>query len=165
MNKNKYQRILNVFQILICRLISFIEQWDIDPYERRFFEFATRYGCYRERTPPMLTQTLPPAHTDTPPSSVGHSPRLTQIREINKTKPNITKTNITKPTELSESAEDGGGKERNSFLNLKENWFKALKNEKGFEEEDISLSRLELKKSYIIFNKIYKKTLYKMRKK
>ena len=134
-------------------------------YERRFFEFATRYGCYRERTPPMLTQTLPPAHTDTPPSSVGHSPRLTQIREINKTKPNITKTNITKPTELSESAEDGGGKERNSFLNLKENWFKALKNEKGFEEEDISLSRLELKKSYIIFNKIYKKTLYKMRKK
>ncbi len=53
----------------------------------------------------QLCRTPPDAQTDTHPSSVRHSPQLTQIREINKTIPNITKTNITISTELREVVE------------------------------------------------------------
>jgi hypothetical protein len=81
------------------------------------------------------TPCTPNTHSlhDIPPPPARHT------GEINKTKPNITKTNITTPTELSEHAVDGGEIERNSFLKLKEKWFEILKNDKGFEEENISL--------------------------
>ena len=85
------------------------------PHERG--DVATQYLPYRETTSPI-------------------SPR---DREINKTISNITKPNITISTEL--SAEQGveEEKERFSFVELKRGCFEILKNEKGFDEDDVLL--------------------------
>ena len=87
----------------------------------------------------QLSETPPVVAIDTPPSSVGHPPQFTQIREINKTKPNITKTNITKSTELTVGEAVEMEKERFSFCELKRECFEILKNERGLEEENILL--------------------------
>ena len=85
------------------------------PHERG--DVATQYLPYRETTSPI-------------------SPR---DREINKTKPNITKTNITISTELSAEQAAEAEKERFSFVELKRECFEILKNERGFDEDDVLL--------------------------
>ena len=80
----------------------------------------------------MVAKQYPPCREITPPIP----PR---DREINKTKPNITKTNITISTELSVDEAEEMEKERFSFLELKRECFEILKNEKGLEEENILL--------------------------
>lgn len=72
----------------------------------------------------------PPYHKTTPPISP-------HDREINKTKPNITKNNITISTIT--TAEAVGENERKSFLDLKGFWFENLKKEKGMDQEEILL--------------------------
>ena len=93
---------------------------------------ANLYTIQFSGTPPVVAK-------DTPPSSVGHPPQLTQIREINKTKPNITKTNITISTELSVDEAVEMEKLRFSFFELKRDCFEILKNERGIEEEYVLL--------------------------
>ena len=73
----------------------------------------------------------PPYHKTTPPISP-------HDREINKTKPNITKTNITIPT-LTTAAATVDEEKRFSFLELKRNCLEILKNERGFDEENLLL--------------------------
>ena len=85
------------------------------------------------------SENIPPAITEHYPSYDIASPLLSQSGEINKTKPNITKTNITKPTELSMACAEEELKERNSFLKLKEDCFEKLKNEYSLEEDYILL--------------------------
>ena len=87
----------------------------------------------------QFCRTPPTVQSDTRPSSDRHSPQLTQTREINKTKPNITKTNITISTELSVDEAMDLEKERFSFLELKRECFEILKNERGLEEEYVLL--------------------------
>ena len=62
---------------------------------------------------------------------------FTESREINKTKPNRTKNNITISTLTTAEAVDE--KERKSFLELKGFWFENLKKEKGIDQEEILL--------------------------
>ena len=78
---------------------------------------ATQYPPCREITPP-----IPP-----------------RDREINKTKPNITKTNITISTELSVDEAVEMEKFRFSFFEFKRDCFEILKNERGLEEEYVLL--------------------------
>ncbi len=66
-----------------------------------------------------------------------HPPISPHDREINKTKPNITKNNITISTIT--TAEAVGENERKSFLDLKGFWFENLKQEKGMDQEEILL--------------------------
>ena len=87
----------------------------------------------------QFCRTPPTVQSDTHPSSERHSPQLTQTREINKTKPNITKTNITISTELSVDEAVEMEKLRFSFFELKRDCFEILKNERGIEEEYVLL--------------------------
>ena len=122
----------------VKRTVKSLEEKNLININKQFSQ--SKNGLYRQTAnlyTIWLCETPPAAPTDTPPGSVGYPPQLTQIREINKTKPNRTKSNITKTTELKEAAE--GEEKRNNFLELKENWFEILKNENGFEDEKISL--------------------------
>ena len=88
------------------------------------------------------------------------APPVREIGEINKTKSNITKTNITKPTELTLADAEAVLKERNSFLKLKEDCFEKLKNEYSLEGDyilllDRSLENLWYKKSMAYEGKEY----------
>ena len=87
-------------------------------------------------TPPV-TEKDTPYLTEHHPLSDIHPPLFTQTREINKTKPNITKSNITKPTELRSSV--GEDKEKIYFLKLKDDCLKMLEVEFGV---DASLCEL-----------------------
>ncbi len=90
-------------------------------------------------TPVKLCETPTLAHADTPPSSVGHPPQFTQTREINKTKPIITKSNITIPTEQESISASEVEKERISFLELKRECFEELKRDYSLEEDYLLL--------------------------
>lgn len=83
-------------------------------------------------TPPVVAK-------DTPPSSVGYPPQLTEIREINETKPNITKSNISISTELTAEGTAAEEKDMFYFLKIMKECFEVLKNERGFSEENIDL--------------------------
>ena len=89
-------------------------------------------------TPPAR-HTPSPCTTNTLPVNEVHTPPAHNAGEINKTKPNITKTNITISTELSVDEAMDLEKERFSFLELKRECFEILKNERGLEEEYVLL--------------------------
>lgn len=81
----------------------------------------------------------PAVNIEPPHSHEMAPPQPSDSREINKTIPNITKSNITKSTELSLDAAVDLEKERFSFMELKRGCFEVLKNERGFDDEYILL--------------------------
>lgn len=81
----------------------------------------------------------PAVNIEPPHSHEMASPQPSDSREINKTIPNITKSNITKSTELSIEEALAVEKERFSFMELKRECFEILKSEKGLEEEYVLL--------------------------
>ena len=87
----------------------------------------------------LLFENTPDVQIEEHPYSNRTSPVLPENREINKTKPNITKTNITISTELSVDEVMEMEKLRFSFLELKKECFEILKNERGIEEEHLLL--------------------------
>lgn len=87
----------------------------------------------------LLCESTPHILKEYPQSSEREAPILAPSREINKTKPNITKTNGTISTELSIEEAMEIEELRFSFLELKREWFEILKNERGMEEEYILL--------------------------
>jgi len=100
--------------------------------------------------------------TEPPPSSVGHPPQLTEIREINKTISIITTPNITKSTELSMSEAEEILRERNMFLTLKRDCLEKLKSEYKIETDyilliDRALEHLWSRKSIEYEGREYKK--------
>ena len=91
---------------------------------------------------PPARNAVPPCTVYSPPMQDMHLPPAPHAGEINKTISNITKPNITISTELSmdtamETMEEE--KERFSFVELKRECFEILKNERGMDEEFISL--------------------------
>ena len=85
----------------------------------------------------LVFENTPVAQIEHHPCSNRTPPVFTESREINKTKPNRTKNNITISTLTTAEAVDE--KERKSFLELKGFWFENLKKEKGIDQEEILL--------------------------
>ena len=77
--------------------------------------------------------------TQPPPTRLAIPPISPRDREINKTIPNITKSNITKSTELSLDLAVELEKERFSFCEFKRSCFETLENEKGLDREYCAL--------------------------
>lgn len=124
----------------VTRVIKSLETKSIIKVKRQYA--PTKNGTNRQTAnlyTLLICEITPHNQIDTPPSSERLPPIITEMREINKTKPNRTKTNITKSTELTVDEAVEIEKVRFSFLELKKECFEILKNEKGLEEEYILL--------------------------
>ena len=124
----------------VTRVVKSSESKQLIKVKRQYA--ATKNGMNRQTAnlyEVLIYKNIPHNHTEAPPSSEKISPLITETREINKTIPNITKSNITKSTELSLDAAVDLEKERFSFMELKKDCFEALKNEKGIDEEYVLL--------------------------
>ena len=123
----KNRQTSNNYQIMIFN--------DISPYRHaNFTDEKTDESCIINSphdTPHIVSET-PPYHETIPPISP-------HDREINKTKPNRTKTNMTISTELSMADAEAVIKERNNFLDLKRDCFEKLKNDFEIEEDYVLL--------------------------
>ena len=99
----------------VKRSIKALEERSLINVKRQFSE--SKNGLNRQTSNLYTVQLyeIPPVVLrDISPSSVRHPPQLTQIREINKTKPNKTKLNISIPTE--QSAEPTVAVERKRYF-------------------------------------------------
>ena len=124
----------------VGRTVKLLQTKELINIKKQFA--ATKNGTNRQTSnlyTVLLSESTLHNHTEHPPSSERVAPLITQSREINKTKPNITKSNITIPTELSMSEAQEVEKERFSFSELKRECFEILKNERGIDEELIAL--------------------------
>jgi hypothetical protein len=111
---------------------------------------STRNGFNRQAsnyyTVELFENNLPPAHQTASPCTINSNvlhdiqpPPAQYAWEINKTKPIITKSNITKPTEPSLREAEEVEKERNTFLKLKGEWFERMKKDFSFEDDGVIL--------------------------
>ena len=82
---------------------------------------------------------LPQCTKYTPPEQSVHTPPAPGAGEINKTISNITKNNLSISTELTAEAVADEESDKFSFFELKRDCFETLKNERGFDEDDITL--------------------------
>ena len=124
----------------VTRVVKSLESKQLIKVKRQYA--ATKNGMNRQTAnlyEVLIYKNIPHNHTEAPPSSEKIVPLITETREINKTIPNITKSNITKSTELSLDAAVDLEKERFSFMELKKGCFEVLKNEKGIDEEYVLL--------------------------
>ena len=87
----------------------------------------------------MLAESTPPVIREHPPCSCVAPPLPATSGEINKTKPIITKSNITIPTELSLCEAEEVEREKNTFLKLKGEWLEELKKDFSFEDDGVIL--------------------------
>ena len=133
---------------MVRKSIHSLEEKEIIKIQRQYV--STRKGFNRqasnyytialfENHSPPIQETAPSYMQNSPPLYNIQSPPVPQTGEINKTKPIITKSNITKPTELSLREVEEVEKERNTFLKLKGEWFESLKKDFSFEDDGVIL--------------------------
>lgn len=91
------------------------------------------------KSSPPIQESPPPLTVNTYPHFDEQLPPVSQTEEINKTKPILTTSNTTKPTELSMSEAEAVLKERNNYLDLKRDCFEKLKKDYRIEEDYVLL--------------------------
>ena len=132
----------------VRKSIHSLEEKEIIKIQRQYV--STRKGFNRqasnyytialfENHSPPIQKTAPPYMKNSPPLYNIQSPPVPQTGEINKTKPIITKSNITISTELSLREVEEVEKERNTFLKLKGEWFEIMKKDFSFEDDGVLL--------------------------
>ena len=124
----------------VTRVIKSLETKSIIKVKRQYA--PTKNGTNRQTAnlyTVLICEISPHTPIEAPPSSEKLPPIITEMREINKTKPNITKSNLTISTELSMCEAMEREKARFSFLDLKKECFEILKKERGLEEEYLLL--------------------------
>ena len=133
---------------MVRKSIHSLEEKEMIKIQRQYV--STRKGFNRqasnyytialfENHSPPIQETAPPYMKNSPPLYNIQSPPVPQTGEINKTKPIITKSNITIPTELSLCEAEEVEREKNTFLKLKGEWLEELKKDFSFEDDGVIL--------------------------